>query len=103
MFRWNIAIKTIHRKSALNNYQKDGSSLALEVNLSDEISSLMEEAKTMLKVGCYHEHIVNLQGITAQVDGADISQVLHFSNRHQVPEYSIMPHKLPANTTFTFS
>ena len=41
----------------------------------DEISSLMEEAKTMWKVGSYHENIVNLQGITVKVEAATLSQV----------------------------
>ena len=41
----------------------------------DEISSLMDEAKTMWKVGSYHENIVNLQGITVKVEAATLSQV----------------------------
>ena len=41
----------------------------------DEISSLMEEAKTMWKVGSYHENIVNLQGITVKVEEGSICQV----------------------------
>ena len=28
------------------------------------IDLLLDEAKTMLEVGTYHDHIVNLQGIT---------------------------------------
>ena len=38
----------------------------------------MEEAKTMMKVGEYHENIVNLQGITAKLEGQLISQVKFF-------------------------
>ena len=35
----------------------------------------MEEAKTMWKVGSYHENIVNLQGITVKVEEETIDQV----------------------------
>ena len=35
----------------------------------------MEEAKTMWKVGSYHENIVNLQGITVKVEDETINQV----------------------------
>ena len=35
----------------------------------------MEEAKTMWKVGSYHENIVNLQGITVKVEEETIHQV----------------------------
>ena len=34
----------------------------------DDLDLLMEEAKTMLSVGNYHENIVNLQGITYEAD-----------------------------------
>ena len=33
-----------------------------------DIDLLMDEAKTMLSVGGYHEHIVNLQGVTCEID-----------------------------------
>jgi hypothetical protein len=36
----------------------------------------MEEAKTMMKVGEYHENIVNLQGMTARLGDGIISQVI---------------------------
>ena len=35
----------------------------------------MDEAKTMMKVGSYHENIVNLQGITAKLGDGMISDV----------------------------
>ena len=35
----------------------------------------MDEAKTMMKVGSYHENIVNLQGITAKLGDGMISEV----------------------------
>ena len=35
----------------------------------------MDEAKTMWKVGSYHENIVNLQGITVNVELDEISHV----------------------------
>ena len=46
----------------------------------EEILSLMDEAKTMWKVGSYNENIVNLQGVTAQLEEETITQVRkHFS------------------------
>ena len=33
-----------------------------------DVVLLMDEAKTMLSVGAYHENIVNLQGITYEAD-----------------------------------
>ena len=41
----------------------------------EEISSLMDEAKTMWKVGSYHENIVNLQGISVNVEEGSIRRV----------------------------
>ena len=35
----------------------------------------MDEAKTMWKVGSYHENIVNLQGISVNVEEETIRQV----------------------------
>ena len=35
----------------------------------------MDEAKTMCKVGSYHENIVNLQGITVGVEDESIRRV----------------------------
>ena len=39
---------------------------------NDEVSSLLEESKTMLKVGGYHENIVSLQDITVHVEAGSI-------------------------------
>ena len=44
-------------------------------NEDEEISSLMDEAKTMWKVGSYHENIVNLQGISVNVEEGSIRRV----------------------------
>ena len=44
----------------------------------NEVSSLMDEAKTMWKVGSYHENIVNLQGITVGVEDESIHRVCIF-------------------------
>ena len=33
-----------------------------------DIDSLIDEAKTMFSLGAYHENIVNLQGISYEVD-----------------------------------
>ena len=41
----------------------------------DSLSSLLEEAKTMQGVGQYHDHIVNLQGITAIAENSFLTQV----------------------------
>ena len=35
----------------------------------------MEEAKSMLEVGAYHENIVNLQGVTCMIENEMIRQV----------------------------
>ena len=35
----------------------------------------MDEAKTMWKVGSYHENIVNLQGISVNVEEGSIRRV----------------------------
>ena len=35
----------------------------------------MEEAKSMLEVGSYHENIVNLQGVTCMIENGMIHQV----------------------------
>ena len=44
-----------------------------------EIKLFLEEAKCMVKVGEYHAHIVNLQGIVYDVDGIT-NQVSSVSN-----------------------
>ena len=41
----------------------------------------MDEAKTMWKVGSYHENIVNLQGITVNVE---LDEISHVSNSFHV-------------------
>ena len=41
----------------------------------DALELLLDEAKIMSKVGCYHENIVNLQGINASVENGKINQV----------------------------
>ena len=46
----------------------------------NEVSSLMDEAKTMWKVGSYHENIVNLQGITVGVEDESIRRVCIYSH-----------------------
>ena len=75
---WKIAIKTNrvtdHSTVRCTNRSGSGSSVSSEQD-RNEVSSLMEEAKTMWKVGSYHENIVNLQGITVSVDAGTIKQV----------------------------
>ena len=52
---------------------KSGNSDDKETNDSfwstnDDIESLIDEAKTMISLGSYNENIVNLQGISYEVD-----------------------------------
>ena len=54
--RFNIAIKT-NRAVRLNQ-------TLLGSARDEDLGSLLDEAKTMLNVGAYHENIVNLQGVT---------------------------------------
>ena len=35
---------------------------------SSEIDSLIDEAKTMFSIGSYNDNIVNLQGVTYEID-----------------------------------
>ena len=48
--RFPIAIKTLLSADAL------------------QIDTILDEAKSMLQIGKYHDHIVNLQGITYELD-----------------------------------
>ena len=41
----------------------------------EEFDSILDEAKSMFQVGKYHNHIVNLQGITFGEDDEKLSQV----------------------------
>ena len=47
----------------------------------EELDSILDEAKSMFQVGKYHNHIVNLQGITFEVDKDDnkLSEVGYFN------------------------
>ena len=88
-FRWTIALKTLRTK---NENEKNGrSSNCLKSSTSDynaaetgddeeNLSLLMDEAKTMMKVGEYHEYIVNLQGITVKLQNDLTYQVIIFGN-----------------------
>ena len=83
--RWKIAIKTTRvvsnqdtgksQSGGDSGYSRGG------FNQCEEISSLMDEAKTMWKVGSYHENIVNLQGITVNVE---LDEISHVSNSFHV-------------------
>ena len=35
----------------------------------EKIESFLEEAKTMLRIGSYHDYIVNLQGMVCEMKG----------------------------------
>ena len=41
----------------------------------DDLGPLLDEAKTMLNVGAYHENIVNLQGVTCLIKEGRILEV----------------------------
>ena len=41
----------------------------------EDLGSLLDEAKTMLNVGAYHENIVNLQGVTCLIKEGRILEV----------------------------
>ena len=45
---------------------------------NDDIEALIDEAKTMISLGSYHENIVNLQGMTVGVVDATIHRVCSF-------------------------
>ena len=88
-FRWTIALKTLRTK---NENEKNGrSSNCLKSSTSgydtnetcddeENISLLIDEAKTMMKVGEYHEFIVNLQGITVKLQDDLTYQVIIYQS-----------------------
>ena len=77
IFSWSIAIKSIRKVTVGNTGYMDP-----EVcnDHWDSLSSLLEEAKTMQGVGQYHDHIVNLQGITAIAENSFLTQVTSVYN-----------------------
>ena len=83
LYRWKIAIKTnrVIDSSVIRctNRSRNAYSESGEGDMN-EVSSLMDEAKTMWKVGSYHENIVNLQGITVGVEDESIRRVCIFSH-----------------------
>ena len=52
----------------------------MPTGIDSGMRALMEEAKTMLEVGSYHENIVNLQGVTCLIEQRAILQVLIAAN-----------------------
>ena len=81
IYSWTIAIKSLFAGANLENTSGTNGSASISGysgNYSDDgedLSLLMDEAKTMMKVGSYHENIVNLQGITAKLGDGMISEV----------------------------
>ena len=81
-FSWTIAIKSLRIENESDNAGQSTSSSRTSGYTGEiydekgDFSLLMEEAKTMMKVGEYHENIVNLQGMTAKVENEIISQVM---------------------------
>ena len=76
--RWPIAIKTtrVHNKGNLTHQSSNRYSQSNKSRINDEeISLLLDEAKTMCKVGSYHDNIVNLQGICVNVEDGSIRRV----------------------------
>ena len=74
IYSWNIAVKSIRKVTVGNTGYMDP-----EVcnDHWDSLTSLLEEAKTMQGVGQYHDHIVNLQGITAIAEENFLTQVIN--------------------------
>ena len=70
-FSFNIAIKS-NRYAPPNNLAQNG--------VDSCMGALMEEAKSMLEVGSYHENIVNLQGVTCLIENGTLHQVCVPSN-----------------------
>ena len=64
--RFNIAIKTNRMVS---------SGKAFPGTNDNDLGPLLDEAKTMLDVGSYHENIVNLQGVTCLIKEDRIVEV----------------------------
>ena len=81
VYSWTIAIKSLFAGADLEDSSRTNGSASISGysgNYSDDgedLSLLMDEAKTMMKVGSYHENIVNLQGITAKLGDGMISEV----------------------------
>ena len=81
VYSWTIAIKSLFAGADLENSSRANGSASISGysgNYSDDVedlSLLMDEAKIMMKVGSYHENIVNLQGITAKLGDGMISEV----------------------------
>ena len=76
--RWPIAIKTtrVPNKGNLTNQSSNRYSQSYKAHVNEEeISLLLDEAKTMIKVGSYHDNIVNLQGICVNVEDGSIRRV----------------------------
>lgn len=73
--RWHVAIKsnratkvgTAGKVGALDDHDDDHD--------DDGLPALLDEAKTMLEIGAYHDNIVNLQGIIAEQDGHSVTKV----------------------------
>ena len=65
--RFNIAIKT--NRAVPSNKTFPG------IAQDDDLGPLLDEAKTMLNVGAYHENIVNLQGVTCLIKEGRILEV----------------------------
>ena len=66
-YRFNIAIKT--------NRMAPSSKTFPDKSEDNDLGQLLDEAKTMLDVGSYHENIVNLQGVTCLLKDGRIVEV----------------------------
>ena len=75
-FRFNIAVKSLKIKMHAQENRVE-TSITDDSDCQDvfglaipecDIDSLIDEAKTMFSLGAYHENIVNLQGISYEVD-----------------------------------
>ena len=66
--RFTVAIKST--RSLPSNARADvrGNNYDFDSNDNADLDLLIDEAKTMLSIGAYHENIVNLQGIGYEID-----------------------------------
>lgn len=75
--RFSVAIKSTRSLSPNTKADVRGNNYDSDSKDNADVDLLIDEAKTMLSIGAYHENIVNLQGIGYEIDQNNkcISQV----------------------------
>ena len=66
--RFTVAIKSTRSLSSNARADVRGNNYDFDSNDNADLDLLIDEAKTMLSIGAYHENIVNLQGIGYEID-----------------------------------